>query len=424
MVLRTPPSWLQNGSHPAENDRLTSQALYATSGIIGASSLAITAQGTPNMTVNAAAGWCAIVGSTANSGVYTAYNDAAVVLTITTANASLPRIDRIVVTIQDSAYSGASNTVIFQVLAGTPNASPSAPTTPTNSISLATIAVGAAVTSISAGNITNTRTATTSNAFLPLTGGTVTGATELAGATTLSGGVSGAATFNGATFFNGASTFNSATSGTTFTATSFNGYSSLGAGYPSPFVFNSGSVASSAGGFDYNGTNWWATPNGGNVGTGVIGVDYGWWSNGASSLTNVNTAQNLFPFAIMLPTGLRIQFEIDVILQTGSTAHNTSFTLNGGSGTHTSIIWHSLSAQGNTVSPISVTSQVGTAVNLFAGTSTATNTNLYIRGEFTSSGSFVPRITFSAAPGGTNQINAGSKIRFRNLPFGTPGDWY
>jgi hypothetical protein len=42
MTLRTPPSWLQNGSHPAENDRLTTQALWATTGIINSSSLAVT----------------------------------------------------------------------------------------------------------------------------------------------------------------------------------------------------------------------------------------------------------------------------------------------------------------------------------------------------------------------------------------------
>jgi hypothetical protein len=37
MALRTPPSWLQNGSHPAENDRLTAtQALWAASGVFAA----------------------------------------------------------------------------------------------------------------------------------------------------------------------------------------------------------------------------------------------------------------------------------------------------------------------------------------------------------------------------------------------------
>jgi hypothetical protein len=176
MALRTPPSWLQNGSHPAENDRLTTKAIYNTTGIINSTSLAITAQAVPNMTVNSASGWAAIVSSTANAGTYVAYNDATTILTITTADASLPRIDRVVVTVNDAAYSGSTNNVTFTVVAGTPAASPSAPATPSNSISLATIAVGAAVTSIVSGNITDTRVLTTTNLpVLSSTGGTLSG---------------------------------------------------------------------------------------------------------------------------------------------------------------------------------------------------------------------------------------------------------
>ena len=172
MAMRTPPSYLQNGSHPAENDRLTMQALYATTGIVGASSLAVTAQGTPNMTVNVAAGWAAIVGTTqTNMGAYVGYNDATAVLTITTANATNPRIDLVCMTVNDAYYSGSTNNVVLQVIAGTPAVSPVAPTLPANSISLATIAVGANVTSISAGNITDTRVQVTSNMpFVSLTG--------------------------------------------------------------------------------------------------------------------------------------------------------------------------------------------------------------------------------------------------------------
>lgn len=164
MALRTPPSWLQQGSHPAENDRLTMQALFATTGTIGTSSLAVTAQGSPNMTVNVAQGWAAIVGTTqSNMGVYIGYNDATTVLTITAANVTNPRIDRIVMTVNDAYYTGSTNNVVFQVLAGTPAASPVAPAVPANSISLATIAVAANATAITAGNITDTRVQATTN---------------------------------------------------------------------------------------------------------------------------------------------------------------------------------------------------------------------------------------------------------------------
>lgn len=164
MTLRTPPSWLQNGSHPAENDRLSMQAIIATSGIINTSSLTITQAASPSMAVQSASGWGAIVGSfTTNMGVYQFYNDAAVQLTVTTADPSNPRIDKVVVTIQDAYYTGASNTVTFQVIAGTPAGSPVAPTTPVDSLSLATIAVAAGATSITNANITDTRVNVTTN---------------------------------------------------------------------------------------------------------------------------------------------------------------------------------------------------------------------------------------------------------------------
>jgi hypothetical protein len=164
MALRTPPSWLQNGSHPAENDRLSMQAIIATTGIIGTSSLAVTQAGTPGMAVQVATGWGAIVGNfTTNMGVYQFYNDAATQLSITAADPTNPRIDRVVVTVNDSYYTGATNNVTFTVVAGTPAGSPTAPATPTNSISLATIAVAAGATSILNANITDTRVSVTTN---------------------------------------------------------------------------------------------------------------------------------------------------------------------------------------------------------------------------------------------------------------------
>jgi hypothetical protein len=168
MTLVTPPSWLQAGSYPAESDRLTTQALYATTGVIGSSSLAVIENSPAGMSVRVAAGWAAIIGTTQpNMGVYVAYNDAQTTLTVTTADPTNPRIDRVVVTVRDAFYSGAFNDVIFQVLAGTPDGSPTAPAIPDNSISLATIAIGAGVTSITNANITDTRADVTTNLPAP-----------------------------------------------------------------------------------------------------------------------------------------------------------------------------------------------------------------------------------------------------------------
>ena len=189
MTLHTPPSWLQNASHPAENDRLTTQALWATTGIINPASCAVTANSPAAMNVYVADGWVAIVGTTqADMGTYVAYNDASVLLTITTANPTNPRIDLICVTVNDAYYSGSTNNVVFQVIAGTPSATPVAPALPANSISLATVYVAAGVTSITSGNITDTRVSVTTN--LPI--GDITGVTAGTGLT--GGGTSGTVT--------------------------------------------------------------------------------------------------------------------------------------------------------------------------------------------------------------------------------------
>lgn len=164
MALRTPPAWLQAGSYTAENDRLTAQASYTTTGTVGLTSMAVTAQSSPNMTVNVATGWASIVGNfTTNMGAYLAYNDAVQVLNISTADPTNPRIDLIVATVSDAAYTGSSNQVVFQVLTGTPAGSPAAPALPTNSVSLATVAVAANATTVSQANITDTRVPAESN---------------------------------------------------------------------------------------------------------------------------------------------------------------------------------------------------------------------------------------------------------------------
>lgn len=161
MALRTPPSWLQNGSHPAENDRLTSQALWKTTGIVNSTDLAVTQSASPGMSVSVASGYGIIVGTTTtNMGAYISFNDAAATLTVTTANPSNPRIDIVVVQVSDAYYTGTLNAVSFSVIAGTPAVSPVAPTVPANSLLLATVAVGAAVTQILNANITDNRTLT------------------------------------------------------------------------------------------------------------------------------------------------------------------------------------------------------------------------------------------------------------------------
>ncbi len=164
MTVRTPPSWLQNGSHPAENDRLTTQALWATTGIINNASLLVHQNTPAGLSVVVDSGWAAIVGTTqANMGTYVTYNDASLVLSLNTADPTNPRIDLVCATVNDAYYTGSLNNVVIQVVAGTPAGSPTAPALPANSISLATVAVGAGATAITNANITDTRVLVTTN---------------------------------------------------------------------------------------------------------------------------------------------------------------------------------------------------------------------------------------------------------------------
>ena len=160
MALRNPPSWLQNGEHPAENDRnTTTNAVWYAAGIVDYGDLQVSQQGTPTMGVTIAPGRALIQGTqTATQSFYIAYNDAATNLAVASADPTNARIDLIVATVQDSYYGGTlNNQVIFQAVTGTPSGSPVPPSAPNNSIVLARVAVAANATSITSGNITDYR---------------------------------------------------------------------------------------------------------------------------------------------------------------------------------------------------------------------------------------------------------------------------
>jgi hypothetical protein len=91
-------------------------------------------------------------------------------------------------TVNDSYYSGVTDNVVLQVIAGTPAATPVVPATPANSIALASVYVAAGATAINTGNITDLRVSVTTN--LPI--GDITGVTAGTGLT--GGGTSGTVT--------------------------------------------------------------------------------------------------------------------------------------------------------------------------------------------------------------------------------------
>ena len=119
-------------------------------GSFNTTDLKVTAPGT-GMTVSVAAGQAMIRG-------HYYYNTSTATLAITAANATNPRIDAVVVNLDPSV-----NSAVLTVVAGTPAASPVAPTltqTDANAYQflLATVYVAAATSTISAGNVTDART--------------------------------------------------------------------------------------------------------------------------------------------------------------------------------------------------------------------------------------------------------------------------
>lgn len=175
MAIDNPPGWLQNAGavHTAEQMRTfvgsllnglqvgsasTTRTRGAVHPVLG-TAMVVTQNGTPNMSVNVGTG-VAFIGGTesATQGMYAVRVGAVTNLAIATApGAGLNRIDLIVAKVQDSAYSGATDASSLAVVTGTAAASPAAPTAPNNALILAQVFVGALVTSIATGNITDKR---------------------------------------------------------------------------------------------------------------------------------------------------------------------------------------------------------------------------------------------------------------------------
>lgn len=130
-------------------------------GVVRSTDLAVTQNGTPNMSVNVAAGGAFIRGTqSANQGAYHVWNDATVNLSITAADATNGRRDLIIAQVRDAYYSGATNDARLTVVTGTPAASPADPSLSAypNALVLARITVAAGDTAINTADITDLRT--------------------------------------------------------------------------------------------------------------------------------------------------------------------------------------------------------------------------------------------------------------------------
>lgn len=176
MAVRATPIFIDGNTHPAEETRLATQSMLvgATGSFAGGvaaadpahgvgttSDLAVSANATPNMTVNVAAGGAFIRGTqSSNQGAYHLWNDATVSLAIDAADATNPRRDLVIAQVRDSNYSGSDDDARLVVVTGTPAAVPTDPSLSSypNALVLARVTVAANDTAIGAGDITDLRT--------------------------------------------------------------------------------------------------------------------------------------------------------------------------------------------------------------------------------------------------------------------------
>lgn len=165
-MISSVPFALQNGSHSAALFRQAVSSIVPNGGgLVQAGDLAVTQTGTPSMGVVVGVGRAWVPGTNvanfsgttySSQAQYFALNDGPVTLTINAADPTNPRIDVVCLTVNDSNYSGTTNSAVLQVITGTPAASPTAPAAPANSLVLAQVSVAANATSITNSNITTT----------------------------------------------------------------------------------------------------------------------------------------------------------------------------------------------------------------------------------------------------------------------------
>lgn len=119
-----------------------------------------------NMSVDVGAGFALVDANNAgNNGLYHVQNDATFNVPITAAHLTLPRVDQVVLTVNDSVHGGASSdTPVLTTLDGTPtsgatlaNRTGAVAALPANTLRIADVLVGAGVTSITTASIRDRR---------------------------------------------------------------------------------------------------------------------------------------------------------------------------------------------------------------------------------------------------------------------------
>ncbi|CAB5217913.1 hypothetical protein UFOVP209_30 [uncultured Caudovirales phage] len=175
MTVRSTPIFVEGNSHPGEETRLMLAGMLGSvtgsfaggvsaadsaHGVVNLTDLAVTQNGTPNMSVNVATGGAFIRGTqSANQGAYHLWNDASLNVTIAASDPTNPRRDLVIAQVRDAYYSGTTRDARITVVTGTAAASPTDPSLSAfpNALVLARIAVAANANQVVTANITDLR---------------------------------------------------------------------------------------------------------------------------------------------------------------------------------------------------------------------------------------------------------------------------
>lgn len=154
---------------------------------------------------------------------------------------------------------------------------------------------------------------------------------------------------------------------------------------------------------------------------------------GTNPLSNVNTAQDLFPSGQnSMDVEADTLYEIEGLydIRTGTTSHSTGIGF-AGTATINFLKIQVRAYKGGADATVTATngSTKSTLTNATQTPANATaNTGVWFTGliSINAGGTLIPQITFSAAPGGTNDARAGSYVKLRKLGKGNItviGDW-
>lgn len=163
MAAINPCVFLQGGAHPAKNVRQMTRGIVPSAGVAAPGDLAVSQNGTPDMSVNVSAGGVFVPGTrTATQGVYFCWNDGTVNVALDPSDSTNARIDLIVARVSDKEYdAGNTDTWSIAVVKGTVSGNPAEPSLPADAWKLAAVRVNANAASITNADISGSSAANT-----------------------------------------------------------------------------------------------------------------------------------------------------------------------------------------------------------------------------------------------------------------------